>query len=233
MLHEMNSHVSSVFITLTYNEENLPSDGSISKAELQKFFKRLRKALGERVIKYYACGEYGEESGRPHYHAIIFGVSLLERDIIQESWKFGFIQCGTVTYDSCRYVAQYVDKKYNGDTAKKVYGEKQVPFQLCSKGIGKTWALHNIRYLQENQNITVKGVSVGLPRYYTKLVDIPKEERIKKTEEREREALLTYEKRSFRHHGNRYHCGDEHRKAVRQKEMNLDSKLNLKRRNKI
>lgn len=54
------------FLTLTYNDENLPPDGSLVKADLQKFFKRLRKDLAN-PIKYYACGEYGDRFKRPHY----------------------------------------------------------------------------------------------------------------------------------------------------------------------
>ena len=75
MLLENQSHKRSVFVTLTYSDQNLPSKGHIVKKDLQDFFKRLRYFLGEDKIKYFACGEYGEKRFRPHYHAIIWNVS--------------------------------------------------------------------------------------------------------------------------------------------------------------
>ena len=77
VLHESDYWDHSCFTTLTYNNEHLPKDGSLHKDELQKFFKRLRKYLGDRKMKYFACGEYGDEGHRPHYHAILFGIDYL------------------------------------------------------------------------------------------------------------------------------------------------------------
>ena len=76
MLHELTYHPQSSFITLTYDDYHLPSDNSLKKRHLQLFIKRLRKNLGERRIKYFACGEYGGQTMRPHYHAILFGSGL-------------------------------------------------------------------------------------------------------------------------------------------------------------
>jgi hypothetical protein len=78
IMHEMSCHDNAVFATLTYDDDHLPPDRSISKDELQRFIKRLRKELGDRKIRYFACGEYGETTNRPHYHAIIFGLGLTE-----------------------------------------------------------------------------------------------------------------------------------------------------------
>ena len=72
MTEEAKLHKENCFITLTYNNNNLPKYKSLVKKELQDFFKRLRKKYGE-GIRYYACGEYGPKGKRPHYHAIIFG----------------------------------------------------------------------------------------------------------------------------------------------------------------
>ena len=94
IMHELKDWDSACFLTLTYDEEHLPKDGSLDKQDLQKFFKRLRFNLGGRKIKYFACGEYGEQYGRPHYHIIVFGLNgQTELDIIQKSWLFGFVGC--------------------------------------------------------------------------------------------------------------------------------------------
>lgn len=91
------------FVTLTYNNENLPADGSLDKSHLQKFFKRLRKKTR---FRYFACGEYGEvcrtcgkssplckcarfikSIGRPHYHVCIFGYQFPDLELIHHDPK--------------------------------------------------------------------------------------------------------------------------------------------------
>lgn len=117
ILMELQSHPYATFLTLTYNDENLPSPPHLSKRELQLFFKRLRKNFNSK-LRYFACGEYGEGRGRPHYHAIVFGMS--ERDpahveIINKSWTLGFVYFGSCTPQSAGYVAGYVAKKKGKD----------------------------------------------------------------------------------------------------------------------
>lgn len=70
--HEASLYEKNCFITLTYDDANLPKDQSLVFEHLQKFMKRLRKSLYPKKIKYFACGEYGDKYKRPHYHAIIF-----------------------------------------------------------------------------------------------------------------------------------------------------------------
>lgn len=155
------------FITLTYNKEHLPADMSLHKDEIQRFFKRLRKSLGEQKIKYFACGEYGDKNFRPHYHAIIFGLSVQDATIfLPDVWKLGFFDIQSVYYESCKYVTGYVMKKYNGDKAKEVYGDKEIPFRLSSSGLGKSYAIANRSSIFDNQGIYVNGKNCGLPKYY-------------------------------------------------------------------
>ena len=71
-VHEASLHEDNCFLTLTFNEEHMPENRSINKRDLQLFFKRLRKRYPNKVIKYFACGEYGDERNRPHYHVILF-----------------------------------------------------------------------------------------------------------------------------------------------------------------
>lgn len=127
-MHEAHMHPQNCFITLTYNNENLPSDGSLHYEHFRDFFKRLRKKYGAE-IRYYHCGEYGEKFARPHYHAIIFnfdfpdkilfrvdprGTKLYRSPSLENLWKFGFSTIGAVTFETAAYVARYVTKKLTG-----------------------------------------------------------------------------------------------------------------------
>ena len=89
------------------------------------------------------CGEYGDRFGRPHYHAIIFGLSQSKRDkdLISSKWPFGRCYYGSAEPDSIRYVAQYIDKKFSGDLAQTEYDEKKrAPvFRVSSLGLGKAY----------------------------------------------------------------------------------------------
>lgn len=127
IIHEMDYFPKNSFVTLTYCDETLPKDGSIHKEELVKFFKRLRKDLGSRKIKYFACGEYGEKTGRPHYHSIIFGLGSEEKELLRSAWSKGFIYSGSVTYDSARYVAGYVMKNTPVISQRRYTGKRRFP----------------------------------------------------------------------------------------------------------
>lgn len=105
------SHDSSLFCTLTYDEENYPNDGSLSVKAAQDFIKRARYYSDSR-LRYFICGEYGSRTRRAHYHAIIFGTS--SRDIISQSWKSGYVHIGDLTPASAAYCCNYVTKKIKG-----------------------------------------------------------------------------------------------------------------------
>ena len=184
MLHELTYHPQSSFITLTYDDYHLPSDNSLKKRHLQLFIKRLRKNLGERRIKYFACGEYGGQTMRPHYHAILFGSGLTREDKnrVIDCWplcdwtkpsirKNSF---GIAEPDSIRYVAQYIDKKFTGDMAEEIYVNQGIEpvFRLLSQGIGLQYALDNKSQIEELSYITLKGVKHSVPRYYIKKLDL-------------------------------------------------------------
>lgn len=193
----MHNHNS--FITLTFNEENLPSDKSIKKEHLQKFFKRLRKKLPMQ-IRYFACGEYGDKSGRPHYHALIFGYDfpdkylwqrqqsgdyLYRSPLLEEVWPFGHSLIGEVTFESAAYVSRYVMKKYKGsdeeekqkhyemlDTETGEIFNVQPEFCLMSRrpGLGKTW-LEKYKSDTDKDYITVRGKKMNYPKYYDTLIE--------------------------------------------------------------
>ena len=106
-------HPDAVFLTLTYRDEDLPDDGRLCKRDLQRFIKAIRNHFrsSRRLIRYYACGEYGERTHRPHYHGILFGVYQHEIPLISALWPYGGVCAGTVTPESIQYVAGYVCKK--------------------------------------------------------------------------------------------------------------------------
>lgn len=136
MMHEAQLHEHNSFITLTYNDDNLPCNGSLEPDDVTKFFKRLRKHLNGKEIKYYYCGEYGDDFSRPHYHIALFGYDFSPDRIphretasglvyrsptLEKLWPYGFSEIGTLEYDSARYVASYVQKKVNGKKKEEHY----------------------------------------------------------------------------------------------------------------
>ena len=139
MILEAQDHPYSAFVTLTYNDEHLPEDNNVCKVEMQNFLKRLRKQIQPRKIKYFAVGEYGEKSWRPHYHLIIFGLSPSEQKTVEKCWTKGYVQVGTAEPSSMSYCCGYVLKKMTKSTDSRLNGRKP-EFSLMSKrepiGIG-------------------------------------------------------------------------------------------------
>ena len=125
---EANSHSHNSFLTLTYNDENLPKNGTLDPDDTRKFLYKYRnnlKKAGYGKIRYYLVGEYGDKSERPHYHAAIFGVSCTGPEpryysgkkcqcevcqITNETWGKGYIGIGTLENDSASYIAGYIQK---------------------------------------------------------------------------------------------------------------------------
>nr|QJB19312.1 MAG: replication initiator protein [Microvirus sp.] len=222
IMHELPYWQNSVFLTLTYSDENLPDNGSLKKRDLQLFFKRLRKTIKTK-IKYYACGEYGEKALRPHYHAIIFTDDKINT---LPSWGLGHVHHGTVTLDSARYVAQYVNKKYYGNLADTTYTNKKLesPFQVQSQGIGLRYALDNTLQLVTQLYITNKGVKTQLPRYYVNKLKIDKTPLIEMVQQKQAETQLNYIKKGLTDY---ISIRNAIKKAREQNEMTLDAKNRL------
>lgn len=123
----------SAFVTLTYDESNVPGDCSLRYRDFQLFLKRLRRRLAPRKIRFYMCGEYGEQLGRPHFHAAIFncdfsadryvwrdfgsGHVVYRSPLLEDAWRLGACSIGELTQESANYIARYVLKKVYGDLA--------------------------------------------------------------------------------------------------------------------
>lgn len=166
------------FLTLTYDTKHVPitfSQGnalfSLRRRDLQLFFKRLRKSQcgnGASPIKYYAVGEYGGRTQRPHYHVISFNAEL---ELINDAWNKGHIYYGNVTGASVGYCLKYMSKpkKYKKWVAAS---GRQPEFSLMSKGLGISYlnevnANWHIGDLVNRMYVTVDGgKKIGMPRYY-------------------------------------------------------------------
>lgn len=164
-----------MFVTLTIDEDNMLPSCSVYKTSVQRFFKRLRKNLDGRKIKYFAVSEYGEQDMRPHYHAIVTNVSCgapLTRDFgdipaVRKSWPFGFIKAEPAVKGSIRYVLKYLDKMQGDKEWSLRYPKLNPPFRLMSKGIGSHWIEEYGRKLLGDDGLFYyDGKFRPLPRYY-------------------------------------------------------------------
>lgn len=197
-LHESKLHDRNSFVTLTYNDENLPIDESLNHHQIQKFFKSLRnKGI---KFRYYMCGEYGENfTKRPHYHIIFFGYkpddleayginkqgqTLYTSPELTKVWEKGNTDVSDVTYESCSYVARYIMKKQIGPEADYTHmtqhgliTTRTPEYTAMSRkpGIGKDWFdqfYTDIFPHDELQILTKKGVQYAkIPRYYDQLME--------------------------------------------------------------
>lgn len=206
-MHEKRLHRVSSFVTLTYDNENLPSGGSLNKRDLQLFMKRLRKSRGPGV-RFYACGEYGEQTMRPHYHAILFGCDFPDRrvystakdrttfesDELRELWPSGRNVIGEVTFESAAYVARYVMKKITGPAAAAHYADRVPEFTVMSRrpGIGSGYYAQFGEEVRAHDSVVINGREVRPPRFYdsrTKLFDEDRFDLIRKRRKRQALAL--------------------------------------------
>lgn len=126
MVHESKMYDHNCSLTLTYDDEHLPENGSLLASDHQKFIKRLRKRYG--FLRFFHAGEYGENTKRPHYHTLLFGLDFLDKyhvtnsrsglplyasDTLNRIWGKGFAYIGTLTFASAQYAAKYTTKVLN------------------------------------------------------------------------------------------------------------------------
>lgn len=207
IMNEVQYHSNSCFLTLTYDDKYLPSSGSLSKTALQLFLKRLRKSL-DFPIRYYAAGEYGDESHRPHYHLILFGLAP-DDEIFKNrhydrkakgyqcnmsEWRFGMCFVGDVTYDSACYVAKYTMKKVKGKNAKQHYEdlgiEPEFSIMSLKPGIGAQYVRDNRNRLAKREYVVGKnGTKYALPRFYKDKIVRNLADVEKRIREREKEQI--------------------------------------------
>lgn len=183
------------YITLTY--EKAPERGSLEPVEFQKWLKRLRRRhLGR--LSYYGCGEYGDATDRPHYHAVILGdqvfrdreeigrrgpYKVYRSELLEKTWSKGFTELQAMSYGAAAYVAGYVRKKiskldsedhysrYVPETGELVEVEPEFSRMSRRPAIGKDWIRQNWRDVYPRDFIPMNGREFGVPRFYDKWMD--------------------------------------------------------------
>lgn len=225
---ELQDHKSSYFITLTYNDRYLPisfneegfeeltlgllSTGAkytptLRLKDFQKFMKRLREKFEDQKLRFYMCGEYGSQTKRPHYHAIIFGLELSDlkiykvtplHDILYTSetlsklWPFGFVIIGQVTPQSVAYVARYVMKKqgYDKEFYKKLNISPEFTRMSLKPGIGyNAYSPEIFRKGYASISTERGGIKVFPPKYFEKFFELDYPEELNELKEKRIEAM--------------------------------------------
>ncbi|WNK14735.1 MAG: replication initiator protein [Microvirus sp.] len=193
-VHESKGHTFNSFVTLTYAPEHLPASTSIEKRTLQLFFKRLRKAGYN--YRYFASGEYGSDTNRPHYHIIFFGIDFHEdrrqykktKDAIYykspqltQIWGLGDAIITGFNYTTAAYVAKYIIGKKLGkdshdhpaysrlDLSTGEEFQVQTEFVLMSRrpGIGSNWFEKFNQDAFPSDFLVLDAKKFGVPKYYT------------------------------------------------------------------
>lgn len=226
-MHEASLYKNNMFITLTYNDENLPLDRSLNYDHFQRFMKRFRKNHkgmeerdGKRAIRFYMAGEYGEQFGRPHFHACIFNFCFTDKKVFKRTpsgsiiytseqlsalWPYGYASIGDVNFQSAAYVARYIMKKVNGDLAAQHYeyvtedGEivdRRPEFTKMSlkPGIGYQWYDQYKTDVYPHDYVVVNGRKVRPPRFYDKKFKLEHPEEFEVVEfEREKARIRNFQ----------------------------------------
>lgn len=227
-MHESSLYENNCFITLTYNDLNVPRYNSLDVSHFQLFMKRLRKYYSDLYakelyflnegfvsmakcrqyispfvpkIRFFHCGEYGEELGRPHYHALLFNYDFPDRyksgvnsstgtvyyrsDILEKLWTHGYSSIGNVTFDSAAYVARYVLKKVTGSASSLHYSyrdpdtgfvvaDRKPEYVTMSRrpGIAKGWFDRYSSDVYPSDSVVLRGMEMRPPKYYDKLYEL-------------------------------------------------------------
>lgn len=220
-VHEAQCHEENTFVTLTYRDEDIPENMSLVKEDHQKFMKRLRKRYSGCKMSYYMCGEYGERDERPHYHFLLFGFDFRDKYEWSRSgeypiyrspsldgegselpalWPHGFAWIGSVTFESCAYVARYVMKKLNGEMAFDRYVKAVDPetgevdmiepeYVAMSRRppIGARW-LSRFKGDCRKDYLTHAGQLYSIPVYYDRCLELEDPDRMRCVKRKRKEV---------------------------------------------
>lgn len=171
------------FLTLTYEEEHLPADGGLRHRDFALFMKRVRRMHNPRV-RFFMCGEYGSENGRPHYHCVLFGEDFRPwkwvgrsgsgKDFytnvrLSELWKLGRVTVQPCCGETIGYCTRYIVDKVTGDRAEAHYGGKKPEYCVASQGLGMRYYAQYGETVATQDFVVVDSQERVLPRYYAKM----------------------------------------------------------------
>lgn len=194
-LAEASLHRHNWFVTLTYADEFLPVDESLNHRDWQLFAKRLRARIGP--FRFFMCGEYGDNTQRAHYHALLFGADipdfnkcnsvyssndLFQSKLLTECWGNGFTTLGLVSMASARYVASYALKRVSEELHPERYswvtryGESVVRTQPYGRmslkpGIGADWLLKYQKDVVNHAAVFDNQYRKKVPSYFSTLLE--------------------------------------------------------------
>lgn len=198
VMHEAALYEENCFLTLTYDDDHVPYRGSLDYSDFQRFLKRLRRLRAGKTLRFFACGEYGERLGRPHFHCALFNEAFLsDRKVwrrtksyvvfrsptLEKLWPYGLSEIGELTVKSAAYIARYSLKKVVGDlapdhyrrvddaTGEVYYLEPEMLHMSLRPGIGAAWFDRFSGDVYPHDRLVVGGVVQRPPRFYDKLLE--------------------------------------------------------------
>jgi len=191
--HEM-KHLAnlSTFATFTYDDDHLPIGNTLVPEHFQKFMKRFRKKIAPQKVRFFQCGEYGDQFNRPHHHAILFGYTPPDEELhgysnrepiyttqfLTDIWKNGQVITGRASFESAAYIARYCTKKINGPQAEDHYWridqrtgeawavEPEYATMSNRPGIGRNHLDTFTSDIFPSDEVIFEGRSIKPPRYY-------------------------------------------------------------------
>lgn len=203
--HEAQQWERSCFITLTYNDDNVPKYNSLQYEDLQKFWKRLRHT-GE--LRYYAVGEYGDTTQRPHYHACLFGhdfsdnrtvlrtepTLLWTNSELETAWGLGNVSVGALNFATAQYTASYVLKKLRtGQQYVRIDDETgelvplEQPRSFMSRNIARDWWRKYGGFVVAHDLVVIDGTKMPPPKAYDRWLKAENEEEFKRLKDKRKE----------------------------------------------
>lgn len=185
-MHEASLYEENSFVTLTYDDNHLPPNGSLEPKHFVDFMKRLRYYRGPGV-RFFHCGEYGTKLGRPHHHVLLFGVGFPDKvpqansrghvlytsEELSRLWPYGFNIIGDCTFESAGYVARYTLKKVSGPGMVSHYGGRLPEYLTMSRqpGIGRGWLEKFKDDVYPSDEMVVNGHITKPPRFYDNVME--------------------------------------------------------------
>lgn len=186
------SHEASSFVTLTYSDDSLPPFGGLQYPDVQKMFRAMRKTGLE--FRYFVVGEYGDQTHRPHYHALLFGQNFYRdrkmyrtnkqgdrfytSETLEKYWPHGRSDISDFTPGNAAYCAKYSMKKITGDKAREHYqrvdprtgelGDVAPEFARMSlkPGIGREYIEKYHRDVATHDGVHIANRKMKTPRYF-------------------------------------------------------------------